>query len=271
MEGEGMTNRYWNFQFEIDKWLGKKELELTSASTRGLWIELLLHMKRENGNGTLRLDDIDFCRLCRCEMEDVDKFINDAKKYKFCDIDIAVTEDSNRVVTIISRRLLREHLDKENNRLKVARHRRKKASNPDVTNGSNPPVIDIINNQVINNQKHKHFFETFWNAYPKKKSKGKAEIAFKKINPGEQLLATMIAKIGQAMKSDDWIKDGGQFIPYPATWLNAKGWEDEIKTRVQQLDNTFYCKECDKVKTAMSRAPNICIDCFNLKPEWRLP
>jgi len=24
----------------------------------------------------------------------------------------------------------------------------------------------------------------------------------------------------------DWRKDSGQFIPHPATWLNAKGWED---------------------------------------------
>jgi hypothetical protein len=37
----------------------------------------------------------------------------------------------------------------------------------------------------------------------------------------------MIAKIEQAKTQDDWIKDGGKFIPYPATWLNAKRWEDE--------------------------------------------
>ena len=25
----------------------------------------------------------------------------------------------------------------------------------------------------------------------------------------------------------DWLKDGGQFIPYPASWLRAARWEDE--------------------------------------------
>jgi hypothetical protein len=30
-----------------------------------------------------------------------------------------------------------------------------------------------------------------------------------------------------ATRSEDWTKEGGQYIPYPATWLNAKGWEDE--------------------------------------------
>jgi hypothetical protein len=76
-------------------------------------------------------------------------------------------------------------------------------------------------------------FATFWRVYPKKKSKGQAEKIFKKINPDEQLLASMIAKIEQAKKSEQWLKDGGQFIPHPATWLNAKGWEDEIETKPQ--------------------------------------
>lgn len=70
-------------------------------------------------------------------------------------------------------------------------------------------------------------FEKFWTAYPKKKSRGQAEKAFSKINPDEQLLATMIAKIGQAKTSEEWMKERGKYIPHPATWLNAKGWEDE--------------------------------------------
>lgn len=76
-------------------------------------------------------------------------------------------------------------------------------------------------------------FAAFWRVYPKKKSRGQAEKAFKKINPDEQLLASMIAKIEQARKSEQWLKDSGQFIPYPATWLNAKGWEDELEAKPQ--------------------------------------
>jgi hypothetical protein len=72
-------------------------------------------------------------------------------------------------------------------------------------------------------------FDVFWSAYPKKRSKGQAERAFWKIAPDEQLLATMLAMIERAKKSEGWTKEGGRFIPHPATWLNAKGWEDEIK------------------------------------------
>lgn len=73
-------------------------------------------------------------------------------------------------------------------------------------------------------------FERFWEAYPKKKSKGDAEKAFKAIKPSEQLLETMISKIEKAKTSADWQKEGGKFIPYPAKWLRAKGWEDVISS-----------------------------------------
>jgi len=82
-----------------------------------------------------------------------------------------------------------------------------------------------------NERKLSEYFESFWKCYPRRKSKGKAESTFFKINPDEQILATMLSAIERAKKSDGWIKDSGQFIPYPATWLNARGWEDEIEDR----------------------------------------
>jgi len=97
---------------------------------------------------------------------------------------------------------------------------------PDGTLSPTPTPLPTPSGSPI----HSHMcdrFAQFWKAYPKKKSKGQAEKAFNKINPDEQLLAIMIAKIERATKSEDWIKEGGKYIPYPASWLNAKGWEDE--------------------------------------------
>lgn len=70
-------------------------------------------------------------------------------------------------------------------------------------------------------------FLRFWAAYPKKKSKVLAEKAFAKINPNEQLLVAMLAAVERAKTSRDWQKNDGQFIPYPASWLNARRWEDD--------------------------------------------
>lgn len=69
-------------------------------------------------------------------------------------------------------------------------------------------------------------FEKFWEAYPRKTSKGTARKAWAKLKPSEQLLGRMISAIERAKTSAQWIKENGQFIPYPASWLNAEGWED---------------------------------------------
>ena len=72
-------------------------------------------------------------------------------------------------------------------------------------------------------------FAEFWAAYPKKRSKGQARKAWAKLNPDEQLLTRILDAVERAKTSGDWAKDGGKFIPYPATWLNAEGWLDEVQ------------------------------------------
>lgn len=70
-------------------------------------------------------------------------------------------------------------------------------------------------------------FLKFWAAYPKKKNRGHAEKVWAKIKPSEHLADQILQAVQRAKTSVEWLKDSGQFIPYPATWLNAKGWEDE--------------------------------------------
>lgn len=77
---------------------------------------------------------------------------------------------------------------------------------------------------------NKSLFDKFWNAYPKKKSKGVVEKWFTKNKPSEELVNEMIDKINLLKTTEQWKKNNGQYIPYPSTWLNAKGWEDEISS-----------------------------------------
>jgi hypothetical protein len=73
-------------------------------------------------------------------------------------------------------------------------------------------------------------FDIFWKSYPKKLGKGDAEKIWKKIKPTSALVEQMLQAIELQKLSTQWTKDGGQFIPYPATWLNQKRWEDEPTT-----------------------------------------
>ena len=74
-------------------------------------------------------------------------------------------------------------------------------------------------------------FDVFWNAYPKKVGKGAAEKAWSKAHINGEL-QTVLDAIKAQSSTDQWKKDGGQYIPNPATWINQRRWEDgEVKTQ----------------------------------------
>jgi len=67
-------------------------------------------------------------------------------------------------------------------------------------------------------------FLTFWHRYPKKTGKGAAYKAWVKCKPS---LEAVISALEWQTQQPDWLRDQGQYIPHPATWLNRAGWEDE--------------------------------------------
>lgn len=67
-------------------------------------------------------------------------------------------------------------------------------------------------------------FAEFWKLYPKKQAKKEAQKAWKKVNP--KLFGTIMDAIAVQRHSDKWLKDGGQYIPNAASWLNGERWED---------------------------------------------
>ena len=67
-------------------------------------------------------------------------------------------------------------------------------------------------------------FDAFWSAYPRKSGKEAARKAFSRVSVD---LGTLLSAIEAQKKTMQWRRDGGQYIPYPATWLNQGRWEDE--------------------------------------------
>ena len=98
------------------------------------------------------------------------------------------------------------------------------------------PVFESVSESVSENEKRENLsdasqggFLQFWDSYPRKKSKGQAEKAWAKLTPSPTLCETIFAAVERAKVSEEWQKEHGKFIPHPATWLNAKGWEDEVQ------------------------------------------
>lgn len=80
-------------------------------------------------------------------------------------------------------------------------------------------------------------FDAFWAVYPRKIAKGDARRAWMKLRPDERLRATILGALSRQVSCDDWSRDDGQYIPYPATWLNGARWEDEATEPMDPMDN----------------------------------
>jgi hypothetical protein len=75
-------------------------------------------------------------------------------------------------------------------------------------------------------------FEQFWRAHPRKVKKGDARKAWAQTAAIRPPLDALLAALEAAKRCEQWRKDAGQFIPYPATWLRAEQWEDEHEVQL---------------------------------------
>lgn len=69
-------------------------------------------------------------------------------------------------------------------------------------------------------------FEQFWEAYPRKVGKKAARKAWEKATD-RPAIDVILCAIERAKRSPQWLKDGGQYIPHPATWINQGRWMDQ--------------------------------------------
>jgi hypothetical protein len=71
-------------------------------------------------------------------------------------------------------------------------------------------------------------FARWWSSYPRKVAKQAAIKAWVKLRVDDDLLETVLEAIDAQRTTESWTKENGNYIPYPATWLNGRRWEDDI-------------------------------------------
>jgi hypothetical protein len=86
---------------------------------------------------------------------------------------------------------------------------------------------DIPGNNVLSHRQQA-LFDRWYEMYPKKRGRLDAEKAWDKIKPKptEDLVDVMVAKVREWTGSDEWTRNGGQYVPNPSTWLNQGRWTD---------------------------------------------
>ena len=77
-------------------------------------------------------------------------------------------------------------------------------------------------------------FDTFWAAYPNRKAKADARKAWTQTEKIRPPIEAIIGAIESAKQSNQWRKDGGEYIPLPASWLRGERWEDEHEIVIER-------------------------------------
>lgn len=70
-------------------------------------------------------------------------------------------------------------------------------------------------------------FEKFWDEYPKCKRKGSKSDAYKTYKKFESKSDLIIQVLKKFKDDPSFLKNDGEFIPAPSSWLNKKHWENE--------------------------------------------
>ena len=113
---KGNQGKSPSVQWYYKDWLSDRELQRASPTTRGVWMNLLMHMIDCSVDGKNckegMLEDVTITELMQlgsCDENAAWDFIDDALKHNFCNIEL----DKNRTFHIMSRRLARDHKNRE--------------------------------------------------------------------------------------------------------------------------------------------------------------
>ena len=266
------------FQFYPGDWRRDSALQSCSLAARGLWLEMMCLMHDGQPYGHLRVGEKlitppVLARMVGGEAKDISVLLKELKQAGVFSVTKGGVTFSRRMVRDEEIRKKRaaagEQSEKNPN---VPRKKEEEglpegypsriSSDPSLPPSSQPSFgVSPASASALASCKKKEKeprangacgFELFWRAYPRKKGKGACAKWWEKHQPDDVLVGTMLAKIDQEKESRQWQKNGGEFIPYPTTWLNQRRWEDEdgsserrqCKARIKD-DGRFF-DDCGK-------------------------
>ena len=118
-------------QWYMRDWLTDPNLSQCRPETRGVWMDLLAHMHLADGSGVLRGTVDQLARMARCTVEEMGRSLRELSSTKTAHVTPCNKNvlESNSVVTVKNRRMMREHKEREQTRLRVQRHRKKRGCN----------------------------------------------------------------------------------------------------------------------------------------------
>jgi len=111
------------FPWDVALWRRDPKVTVLPTLARGVWRELLDVMHESDRSGVITGTREEIARLGRCSAVELDQTIHELCKHKTADV-----TERNGIVTIINRKMRREHNARKSCRLRVDKHRNGSAS-----------------------------------------------------------------------------------------------------------------------------------------------
>lgn len=112
-------------------------------------------------------------------------------------------------------------------------------------------------------------FYVFWSSYPRKVGKPAARQAWNRLHLRKNAPLEpqkLMDGLERWKQTEQWQKEGGNFIPYPATFLNQRRWEDtsytEVRGRWPRVEPSGKCKCGAEIPAGFLK----CLKCMKAKP-----
>jgi hypothetical protein len=224
-------------KFFVRDWISDTQLRIVSIGARGLWLELLCIMQGANRRGYLetpsgsKINNEQLVSLCGTTREEFEKY-----RIELLANGIPSVDDDG---IWYSRRMVRD----ENKSEKCREAGKEGGGSPLLKKEKVTPKERNTNTEEYHTHSHSHIslkvpfkgdlytsdFQEFWKSYPKKVGKGAAYAAWRRVK-NRPIVDVLIESVKKSMRTEQWQKSNGQFIPNPATWLNQARWHDEPDT-----------------------------------------
>lgn len=220
-----------SFQFYPADWMKDPALKLCSHNAKGIWMDLICIAFEMPTKGVFLISKKPISEIKLLQMLNGNE---KSKKSGFQELKRHGVIKRNKDNVFYCKRLYNDMRLSE-----IRREVGKLGGNPDLLNqndnqsptpsssSSSSSSISSFNNPPM----PPNGFEQFWKKYPRKIGKQAALKVWKKIKPSEAFVAKIITAVEQQKKCEQWLKNGGQYIPHPKTWLNEGRWDDEMQSK----------------------------------------
>lgn len=211
-----------------------------------IWIKLLIQAGKTNANGYIFLNEnVPFTAEMLATLFNKPLTIVRLALKTLSEFEMIAIDDNGKIlIENWDKHQNVEGLEKirEQTRLRVANYReRQKLTLPSFkteTDKDSDTEECVTETLQVTLQEKGQMFDKFWEIYPKKVKKKKAKEKFIKVCKDKMTFDKIIVGLNKHLKSKDWTKEEGQFVPHPTTWLNNERWEDEIYSSDEQQSVT---------------------------------